>query len=308
MGRSIRHRIMGPIAVLIAMSVIANIWIYVAALHFHKSTREHNGGFVPDGATPAPPWHGTGVLALLAGDSDSGTPGMIPGAQFYFASAFFEDEKGEVSTDTLSVLSALEWMSAFDVKVVNVSFSGPRDELVEKAIDRMSREGVLFVAAVGNDGPTSAPGYPAAYASVIGVTAVSKELRNYPYANRGPAVEVAAPGVNIWSAVPDAREGYHTGTSFAAPYVTAIVATLYKSSLKARKDDLLSRLTLVDLGSPGRDPVYGRGLALAPTTCGGPSGPVAVSAPAAKPSQGATTSPASLGGRTTPSVGPLGLN
>ncbi len=228
----------------------------------------HLGGFLPDGSKPAPTWHGTGVLGLLAGDNDSGTPGLIPDASFYAASVFFLDEKGEAETDTLSVLNALEWMSAFDVKIVNMSFSGPRDELVEKAINRMSEEGVIFVAAVGNDGPTAAPRYPASYGPVVAVTAISEELKNYPYANRGDKVDAAAPGVNIWSAVPDAREGYHTGTSFAVPYITAILATLYnKTPAHLRKDAMLDRLRVLDLGPPGRDPIYGRGLALAPMSC-----------------------------------------
>ncbi len=233
------------------------------------------GGFLPDGRKAAPDLHGTGVLALLAGDPDSGTPGLIPSANFYVASIFFQDSEGEVATDTVSVLGALEWMDAFDVKVINMSFSGPKDSLIEKAIEDMSRRGVIFVAAAGNDGPTAEPAYPAAYKPVVSVTAVTKELRSYPYANRGERIDVAAPGVNIWSAVPHAREGFHTGTSFAAPYVTAIAATLYNSAAYNRKDELLNRLQIMDLGPSGRDPIYGRGLVLAPTKCGLTDGTVA---------------------------------
>ncbi len=233
------------------------------------------GGFLPDGREAAPDWHGTGVLALLAGDPQSGTPGLIPSANFYVASIFFQDSEGEVATDTVSVLGALEWMDAFDVKVINMSFSGPKDTLIEKAIEDMSRRGVIFVAAAGNDGPTAEPAYPAAYKPVIAVTAVTKELRSYPYANRGERIDVAAPGVNIWSAVPRAREGFHTGTSFAAPYVTAIFATLYNGAANSGKDELLNRVRIMDLGPSGRDPIYGRGLVLAPTKCGLTDGTVA---------------------------------
>lgn len=233
------------------------------------------GGFVPGERKPAPQWHGTGVLALLAGSPDSGTPGLIPQAKFYVANVFFEDAAGDVATDTASVLNALDWMDAFDVKVVNMSFSGPKDELIRKTIERMAAKGVLFVAAAGNDGPTAEPSYPAAYKDVVAVTAVTKELRNYAYANRGERIDVAAPGVNIWSAVPQGREGYHTGTSFAAPYVTAMLATVYNSAEQKQKEEFINRLSIMDLGTPGRDPVYGRGLALAPTKCGMPDGSIA---------------------------------
>lgn len=228
----------------------------------------HLGEFLPNGEKPAPSWHGTGVFGLLAGNPNSGTPGLVPQADFYVASIFFQDENGEIATNTYNLLNALEWMNSFDVKIINMSFSGPRDELIEKAIVRMSKQGVIFVAAVGNDGPSTSPSYPAAYDPVVAVTAVNKELRNYPYANRGERIDVAAPGVKIWSAVPNAREGYHTGTSFAVPFVTASIATLYKSG-HANKQELLNRLEVIDLGPTGRDAIYGRGLMVAPSTCEG---------------------------------------
>lgn len=233
------------------------------------NARIYLGEFLFHGERAAPAWHGTGVLGLLAGDANSGTPGLIPQGEFYAANVFFRDENGEVVTDTFNVLSALEWMDALDVKIINMSFSGPRDVLVEKAIERMSQQGVVFAAAVGNDGPSSEPSYPAAYSPVIAVTAVNQEMRNYLYANRGEKVDIAAPGVNIWSAVPDAREGYHTGTSFAVPFVTASLAVIYNSVGHREKHEFLARLSAVDLGPVGQDPVYGRGLLVAPTSCKG---------------------------------------
>ena len=229
--------------------------------------RINNGNFVPAGKSRAPNWHGTGVLAVLAGEPKSGTPGLIPNADFFVADVFFADANGEFATDTVSLLKALDWMHAFDVKLINMSFAGPRDELVQKAIERMSASGVLFVAAAGNEGPAAVPSYPAAYKQVIAVTAVNKDLRSYRHANRGDYIDVAAPGVDIWTAVPDRREGYHTGTSFAAPYATAVLASVYRSIARPQKDEVLNRLATLDLGPPGRDPIYGRGLLMAPTDC-----------------------------------------
>ncbi len=225
------------------------------------------GTFIPDGRTSAPTWHGTGVLALLAGRSDSGTPGLIPDGEFYAAGVFFTDPSGEFATDTVSILKALDWMNAFEVKLINMSFAGPRDELVQKAIARLSANGVVFVAAAGNEGPTAPPSYPAGYKQVLAVTAVNRELRNYAYANRGGHIDVSAPGVQIWTAVPGAKEGYRSGTSFAAPYATAIIATVLFGSPRRQKNDLLNALKFVDLGPPGRDPIYGLGLLMAPTGC-----------------------------------------
>ena len=116
-----------------------------------------------------------------------------------------------MATDTISLLKALEWMKANDVKLINMSFAGPRDELVKDEIEELSSKGITFVAAAGNEGPAAEPAYPAAYPQVIAVTAVTKDLHNYRYANRGDHIDVAAPGVDIWTAVPGGREGFTLG-------------------------------------------------------------------------------------------------
>lgn len=222
--------------------------------------------------------HGTGVLALLAGDARSSTPGLIPGATFYVADIFFPDEKGQPISTTIHLLAALEWMAQLDVHIVNLSLSGPKDALVQGLIVAMSKPhkttsgtsqmGTVFVAAAGNGGPGAAPSYPAAYSEVVAVTAVSKDLRSYRRANHGDYIDVAAPGVNIWTALPDGRQGFQSGTSFATPYVTAVVAAVYKGLTDTKsKEEMLQRISTQDLGAPGRDRIYGRGLVQAPAGC-----------------------------------------
>ncbi len=227
----------------------------------------HRFDFSADGHGVPPNSHGTAVLSLLAGGPLGGVPGLIPDAEFFAANIFFSDERGEMAADTLSLLKALDWMKSFGVKLVNMSFSGPRDALVAEAIEKLSKKGLVFVAAAGNEGPTAPPSYPAAYPQVIAVTAVTKDLRNYRYANRGDHIDVAAPGVNIWTAMPGGRAGYQSGTSFAAPHVTAILAVEPRETLQQDKAHMLDGLPVIDLGRQGRDPVYGRGLLKAPSEC-----------------------------------------
>lgn len=254
--------------------------------HEHPSIKHRfSGVFIPEGRKPAPSWHGTAVFALLAGNPKSGTPGLIPNAGIYHASIFFSDQSGDFATDTHVLLQALDWMENMGVKIVNMSFAGPRDALVEQMITRLSAKGMIFIAAAGNDGPTAEPAFPAAYRQVIAVTAVKADRRVYPFANRGRHIDVAAPGVDIWTAVPGAREGYYSGTSFAAPFVTALVATIYKQRPIAVKEQLLDRLEYDDLGIPGRDSTYGRGLPIAPKTCDATPawGTTTVNGPATRP-------------------------
>ena len=214
-------------------------------------------------------WHGTGVLSLLAGDQNSSTPGLIPNARFFVADAFYLDEDGQPTTDTLSLLSAFSWLKKKKVKLINMSLAGPPDDLLEVEIKKMSASGVIFVAAVGNEGPRADKSFPAGYDDVIAVTAVDKDLRAYRYANHGDHIDVAAPGVSVWTALPGAKSGYHSGTSFAAPFVTAAAAAIYRSLPKKSKSSVLDHLSVFDLGEEGNDTVYGRGLLLAPDSCSG---------------------------------------
>jgi subtilisin family serine protease len=160
-------------------------------------------------------------------------------------------------------------MSGSGVKLVNMSFSGPQDDLVQVRIKTMRERGFVFTAAAGNEGPAATPTYPAAYPEVVAVTAVTKDLHVYPSANRGAQIDLAAPGVGIWTAAPDAREGYRTGTSFATPFATAVLALQRPDTEYASKDELLDHLKTVGLGPPGRNPIYGRGLVQAPSECPG---------------------------------------
>jgi Subtilase family len=114
----------------------------------NKKLEVHHFG--SDGAPAGPDWHGTGVTALLAGDAASGTPGMIPDANFFVADIFHADSDHEPASDTMSMLRAFDWLDAKGVKIVNMSLSGPADDLVHKAIEKLTAKGVLFVAAAGN--------------------------------------------------------------------------------------------------------------------------------------------------------------
>lgn len=249
----------------------------------HPSLADHAdrikfGRFGPGYRGAGSDLHGTGVVALLAGSTRSTTPGLIPGARFYVADIFFADENGLPVSTTLHLLEALEWMDRLNVQIINLSLSGPRDDLVHAAIMRMSRprtvEGVarapvVFVAAAGNGGPSAPPSYPAAYPEALAVTAVNRELRGYRRANQGNYIDVAAPGVDIWTALPDGRQGYQTGTSFAVPYMTAVVASLYRALPRHNvKQAVLDRISVQDLGPVGHDRIYGRGLVQAPAACG----------------------------------------
>jgi minor extracellular protease Epr len=187
---------------------------------------------------------------------------MLPGAQLYVASVFYEDRRGGSLSEARDLVRALDWLMERHVPVINMSLSGPPNEVLRAAIGRAVAAGHLIVAAVGNAGPASPPLYPAAYEGVIAVTAVDGGQHVFRRASRGAHVELAAVGVNILAAAPGGLATY-SGTSFASPYVAALAALEYRT-LDAQKAPSVKeslRSNALDLGPPGRDDVYGFGLA-----------------------------------------------
>lgn len=238
--------------------------------------RRINVGNVQQGTRPAKGVaHGTGVLAIMAGDPESATPGLIPEAEFFAIDIFYADASGAPVSDTAHLLRALDMLEAWDVRVINLSLTGPRDDLVAEAITRLARKNVLMVAAAGNDGPAAEPAYPAGYPEVIAVTAVNRDQRSYRLANHGDYIDVAAPGVDIWTALPNEKQGNLSGTSLATPFVSAVIAGMYEGLPKKTKAAALAGLAYVDLGEPGRDRVFGNGLIVAPSSCRAPEAEVA---------------------------------
>ncbi|MCG3170016.1 MAG: hypothetical protein CALGDGBN_01546 [Pseudomonadales bacterium] len=203
--------------------------------------------------------HGTSVLSILVGQT-SDYRGLLPGAQVYVGAVFFIGPDGREIATTTGLVRALDWMTQHHVPVVNMSLAGPRNGILEAAIDRSFDVGTVVVAAVGNRGPTAPPLYPAACENVVAVTAVSRSNRIYRLANRGAQVDFAAPGVDVRHA--DGASGYRTssGTSLAAPFVTAVIATSctrvrpYAACLAALQRNA------EDAGATGFDPVFGYGV------------------------------------------------
>jgi subtilisin family serine protease len=202
--------------------------------------------------------HGTAVASLIVGQQDFG---LLPRADLYASEIFGVDSDGMPLASATSFAAALNWLLVSKVAIVNVGLSGPPDRLMEIAVARAMERGMHLVAAVGNDGMADSPRYPAAYPGVIGVTAVDARGDALPRANRGASVMLAAPGVDLWiPGQPGNVDLLATGTSFAAPYVTAILA-MDGNDPQA----MLDRAR--DLGVPGPDPVFGRGMVQAPQAC-----------------------------------------
>ena len=209
-----------------------------------------------------PKAHGTAVAAIMVGAQPAVYKGLSPASSLYAAGVFSESTPGNVVATAESLVRAIDWMVRENISIINMSLSGPANDLLEIAINRAAERGSTVVAAVGNAGPNAKPLYPAAYPAVVAVTAVDRSSRVFLRANRGTHVDFSAPGVEIISA--EAGGGYaaKTGTSIAAPFVATILAQLADSDKEIAIGEIVRKLkaTAKDLGKPGYDPVYGYGL------------------------------------------------
>lgn len=125
-------------------------------------------------------------------------------------------------------------------------------------------------AAAGNKGPQAEPVYPAAYEEVIAVTATDKQKRPYRRAGRGEHIDLAAHGVEVWTAASIQGARPRTGTSFAAPFVTSAIALMKAANPELTSDGIRDALTgsAEDIGEPGKDPIFGWGILNARAICG----------------------------------------
>jgi len=221
------------------------------------SSRIETRSFARPGAD-APEFHGTAIASILAANSAE-FRGLAPNAELFAASVFELDSKrGEVAS-TVSLIRALDWLLSTEVDVINISLAGPPNRLLEKALQRAADNRVVVMAAAGNGGPVARPMYPAAYDSVVAVTAVDATQQVFRLANRGEYLALAAPGVDLRHARAGGGYAASSGTSFAVPFAVTAAARL--SRLRPQQDIITMLLeSALDLGPPGRDTIYGYGL------------------------------------------------
>ncbi|MCU0886180.1 MAG: S8 family serine peptidase [Beijerinckiaceae bacterium] len=207
--------------------------------------------------------HGTGMASAVFARSQ--LTGVAPAASLLAVRAF----KGTTSGDrsgaqgtSWHVLKGIDWSVAEGARVLNLSFAGPRDELVSRALAVASGRGVIAVAAAGNAGPASAPLFPASDPNVMAVTALDAQDKVFAMANRGRHIALAAPGVDVLVAQPAAGYGMTTGTSIATAHVSGLVALLIERDARLDLAQVRTLLTGTarDLGAPGRDAETGAGL------------------------------------------------
>ena len=196
-------------------------------------------GGVNCGRGPAKKWdddngHGTHVAGTIAAlDNEIGVVGVAPEASLWAVKVLDRNGEGYVS----DVIEGIEWCIANGMQVVNMSLGTNSDiQSLHDACDAAEAAGLLLVAAAGNDYGNGVD-YPAAYDTVIAVSATDASDAFASFSDFGPQVELAAPGVDVPSTCTAALDGsiydgdgevngyaILSGTSMAAPHVAGTAA------------------------------------------------------------------------------------
>lgn len=180
--------------------------------------------------------HGTHLAGIIAaGANSAGIRGIASGVKLV-PLKFMNGMSGYTS----DALEAIEYAKKIGVKIINCSFS---DFHYNFALEQaMKNSDMLFVCSAGNEKSDTGvrPSYPASYRlpNVISVGAVNNQGSLAPFSNYGNLVDVAAPGVDIYSTLPNNSYGFNDGTSMAAAFVSGTAALLSSSNSSFKGSDM----------------------------------------------------------------------
>jgi len=170
--------------------------------------------------------HGTHVAGTAAAATNNGIgiAGVCPQCRILPIKVL--DSQGFGSDAT--VAQGINYAVNQGAKIINLSLGGAScSETLAQAINGAFEKGVLIVAASGNSGKKTTMMYPAASPRVIAVGATDQNDGETTYSQRGPGLDVLAPGEGIVSTVPLNGYGSLSGTSMAAPHVAGVAGLLW---------------------------------------------------------------------------------
>jgi subtilisin family serine protease len=224
------------------------------------------------GGSTDPHGHGTHVAGTAAAiDNTFGVVGVAPGARLWSVRVLNAQNR----TTASRVTAGVDWVTAHaaEIEVANLSLSCTPSggkcswPTVETAINTSVEKGVVYVVSAGNLALKAENISPAKNPNAITAGAIADydgleggksksppcSLTSYEakwgaekddswanLSNWGPAVDVAAPGVCIYSTLPGNSYGYKTGTSMATPEVSGAAAIIAESSNPANKADVVA--------------------------------------------------------------------
>jgi subtilisin family serine protease len=201
--------------------------------------------------------HGTAVAgaAAMVGNNSAGSAGVAWGAKIMPVRISSPDGYAYWST----VSQGLYWAADHGAKVANISFNAVSgSSTVQTAAQYFRNKGGVVVVAAGNSGGQE---NIQAHDSMLTVSASDSNDVRASFSSYGSYVDLAAPGVSIYSTTQGGGYANWSGTSFSSPITAGAVALMMSANSKLVPADVdkILKSTAVDLGTAGYDPYYGYG-------------------------------------------------
>lgn len=169
--------------------------------------------------------HGTHVAGIAAAVTDNGEGIASLGHSVSFMPLKVSDGKGG-NISSRAAYNAMLYAAEQGASIINCSWGSTTfSQTAAEVVSEVYRKGAVIVAAAGNEG-TDREYYPAAYPEVMAVASVNGDKRRSEFSNYGSYISVAAPGENIYSTLLDNSYGPSSGTSMAAPVVSALAGLI----------------------------------------------------------------------------------
>lgn len=213
--------------------------------------------------------HGTMVAGIIAANKNNskGIAGIVSESPLLIIKAnnaddplTSDDESKEFSDSVIA--EGIHYARQQGADIINLSLgSTTQNTIVRNAVTEAQNAGIIVIGASGNDGATTKY-YPASYPGVISVGSVDESLMISSFSNYNDAVDVTAPGSQIVSSTLNNGYSMGSGTSFAAPQVTGVIALMLDYFSTLTVDQIISQLlsTTIDRGAIGYDVYYGYGV------------------------------------------------
>ena len=201
--------------------------------------------------------HGTHVAGIIGASlNGKGIAGIAPNIKIIPVNVFSGNE-----ADIFTIIDGIDYAVKSGADIINLSLTmEDYTEVLDYSIQSAWKKGILIVAAAGNE-DTDTEQYPAALNHVLGVSATTKQDKKADFSNYGTYIDLAAPGVDIYSTIPWNSYEIMSGTSMSAPVVSGVSALVLSKNPFLTPSELMNILqtSSKDLGAIGRDDFYGYG-------------------------------------------------
>ena len=220
-------------------------------------------GFIPGEDKFDNHGHQTHCVGIIcAKNNDQGMVGVAPNAKIVCAKGLSNNGSGSAN----SIIKALRYCLDQKVDIVSLSLGSPvPNEGIHDAVKALVENNIPVICAAGNSG-NGGVNYPAAFKEAIAVAAFDSKGNVAGFSSKGEEVDIAAPGVGVYSTYLNNRYASMNGTSMACPFVAGVVALMIsdykKRDVSYTIDDIKSKLIehADDKGAIGKDDSWGYGM------------------------------------------------